>query len=235
MARPKKVQHIPEPTPVPQMEEKPSQAENIISIILGLAVVLVIGAMIINAIRGRQNQNNQPTQPDTSQEATASGSHTVAAGETLWSIAEKYYNDGYKWVDIQKANNLSSGDSVEVGNVLVIPTISQTVNPSPLADSPAVEVSPTNVVSPTEIPTEIITSTAPEAGSTGPTGATGSTGETLSISSEETQYTVQKGDTLWAIAQARYNNPYRWVDIARANNLKNPDLIYVDATLNLPQ
>lgn len=229
MARPKKVYNIPEPTPVPQMEEKPSQAENIISILLGLAVVLVIGAMIINAIRGRQNQNNQPTQPDTNQEATASGMHTVVAGETLWSIAEKYYNDGYKWVDIQKANNLTSGDAVEVGNTLVIPTISPAANPSPMADSPTVEVSPT------ETPTVTITSSAPETGSTGPTGATGSTGETLSISSETTEYTVQKGDTLWAIAQARYNNPYRWVDIARANNLKNPDLIYVDAKLNLPQ
>lgn len=229
MARPKKVYNIPEPTPVPQMEEKPSQAENIISILLGLAVVLVIGAMIINAIRGRQNQNNQPTQPDTNQEATVSGMHTVVAGETLWSIAEKYYNDGYKWVDIQKANNLTSGDAVEVGNTLVIPTISPAANPSPMADSPTVEVSPT------ETPTVTITSSAPETGSTGPTGATGSTGETLSISSETTEYTVQKGDTLWAIAQARYNNPYRWVDIARANNLKNPDLIYVDAKLNLPQ
>jgi nucleoid-associated protein YgaU len=246
MARPKNVQKIPEPTYVPPEEEKPSQAENIISIVLGLAVVLVIGAMIVNAIRSRQNPANNP-QPETTQEATSSGTHTVAAGETLWSIAEKYYNDGYKWVEIQKANNLASGDAVEVGTSLIIPTITPAMSPSPEASSasvaptaptePTEPTAPTAPATPTAVPTVSITSSpAADTGSTGPTGATGSSaGQTLSIATDAKEYTVKRGDTLWAIAQARYNNPYRWVDIAKANNLRNPDLIYVDSKLTLPQ
>lgn len=40
------------------------------------------------------------------------------------------------------------------------------------------------------------------------------------------QYTVQSGDNLWNISCNLYNNCYRWVDIAKANNLVNPDLIH---------
>lgn len=228
MARAKNVHKIPEPTYVEPEEEKPSQAENIISIVLGLAVVLVIGAMIINAIRGRQNQQTATTQPETTQEASASGTHTVVAGETLWSIAEDKYNDGYKWVEIQKANNMSSGDAVEVGDTIIIPTL-ETTSPSPVVET-AISPNPTDVV--------VATATAAPAqdtGSTGPTGGTESQeGQTLSSSTESTQYTVKKGDTLWAIAQARYNDPYKWVEIARANNLANPDLIYEGTTFTLP-
>ncbi|OGG00319.1 hypothetical protein A2Y99_01885 [Candidatus Gottesmanbacteria bacterium RBG_13_37_7] len=47
-------------------------------------------------------------------------------------------------------------------------------------------------------------------------------------------YTVVKGDSLWKIALKQYNNGYKWVDIAKANNLKNPDLIYSGNVLSLP-
>lgn len=45
------------------------------------------------------------------------------------------------------------------------------------------------------------------------------------------KYTVQKGDTLSAIGK-KYGVSYQ--DIAKANNIKNPDLIYAGATLNIP-
>ena len=91
-------------------ESQPSAVENIISVALGLAVVFVIGAMIVNVIR---NRNAQPTTPpeDTSQDqamATISAMYTVQAGDTLWSIAEKHYDDGFKYTEIEKANNMNS-------------------------------------------------------------------------------------------------------------------------------
>lgn len=48
-------------------------------------------------------------------------------------------------------------------------------------------------------------------------------------------YTVQKGDDLWNIAVRAYGDGYRWVDIARANNLANPGLIFSGNVLQLPR
>lgn len=47
-------------------------------------------------------------------------------------------------------------------------------------------------------------------------------------------YTIKRGDTLWSIAEKQYKNGYRWVDIAKANNLTNPGLIHADNVLTLP-
>lgn len=54
-----------------------------------------------------------------------------------------------------------------------------------------------------------------------------------SISGE--QYTVVKGDHLWGIAVRAYGDGYRWVEIARVNNLANPDLIHPGNILTLPR
>lgn len=48
-------------------------------------------------------------------------------------------------------------------------------------------------------------------------------------------YTVKKGDNLWKIAVSIYQNGYRWVDIARANNLANPNIIHSGNVLILPK
>jgi nucleoid-associated protein YgaU len=47
-------------------------------------------------------------------------------------------------------------------------------------------------------------------------------------------YIVAKGDNLWNISQQVYKSGYNWVDIAKANNLKNPGLLYVGMELNIP-
>jgi nucleoid-associated protein YgaU len=48
-------------------------------------------------------------------------------------------------------------------------------------------------------------------------------------------YTVVEGDNLWDIAVRRYGDGYRWVDIAKANSLSNPDLIYPGSKFALPR
>ena len=50
-----------------------------------------------------------------------------------------------------------------------------------------------------------------------------------------TTYRVAEGDTLWSIAERKYNDGYRWIELAKTNNIGNPDLIYQDTTLQLPQ
>ena len=47
-------------------------------------------------------------------------------------------------------------------------------------------------------------------------------------------YTVVKGDTLWGIAKRYYGNGSRYPEIARANNIANPDIIHVGQKLLIP-
>lgn len=204
-------------------QNKPSTLENIISVGLGLAVVVVIGAMIINVIKNRNPEQKSDTVTQEQEKmATLSATHKVEAGETLWSIAEKYYKDGFKWVEIQKANNIPNNAEIEKGTELMIPKLAdETVQPAN---------DPSKTVASSPIPTAIPYKEA--AGSTGPTGGLNE-GETMSASTDK-QYTVVKGDSLWAIAVAKYNNGFRWVEIAKKNNLVNPDIIHAGNVLLLP-
>lgn len=47
-------------------------------------------------------------------------------------------------------------------------------------------------------------------------------------------YTVKKGDSLWNIAKKELGNGTKYKDIAKINNLANPNLIYPGQVLRLP-
>ena len=49
--------------------------------------------------------------------------YTVVSGDTLWSIALKFYNDGSQYTKIADANNISQQEysSVQIGRRLIIP------------------------------------------------------------------------------------------------------------------
>jgi len=95
--------------------------ESTLSMILGALVVVVIGVLIFNYFAKTEEQvvvegevsefgemviKEEGTTPD-----GLPSKHTVAKGEHLWEIAEKYYDSGYNWVDIAEANNLDDARS----------------------------------------------------------------------------------------------------------------------------
>jgi nucleoid-associated protein YgaU len=47
--------------------------------------------------------------------------------------------------------------------------------------------------------------------------------------------TVMSGDNLWKIATRTYGDGYKWTEIAKANNIKNPNLIEAGQKLILPK
>ena len=47
-------------------------------------------------------------------------------------------------------------------------------------------------------------------------------------------YEVVKGDNLWKVAMKKYGNGYAWVEIAKANNLKNPSSLEAGQKLVIP-
>ncbi|MDX5333506.1 MAG: LysM peptidoglycan-binding domain-containing protein [Gammaproteobacteria bacterium] len=42
----------------------------------------------------------------------------------------------------------------------------------------------------------------------------------------EILHVVRRGDTLWAIAARYLDDPYRYPELARLSDIRNPDLIY---------
>jgi len=48
-------------------------------------------------------------------------------------------------------------------------------------------------------------------------------------------YKVKKGDSLWKIAEGIYGSGYNWVDIAKENNLKNPNILLSEQELKIPK
>ena len=48
------------------------------------------------------------------------------------------------------------------------------------------------------------------------------------------KHTVVRGDTLWGIAKRELNDGRRYMEIARLNNIPNPNLIFVGQVLRLP-
>ena len=59
--------------------------------------------------------------------------------------------------------------------------------------------------------------------------------ENKTVEAKTGEYTVASGDSLWTIAEKTYKSGYNWVDIAKANNLQNPDLVFAGAKIILPK
>lgn len=55
--------------------------------------------------------------------STEAKTHTVISGDTIWSIAETYYQSGYNWKDIADANKLADANKIVPGQILLIPNV----------------------------------------------------------------------------------------------------------------
>jgi nucleoid-associated protein YgaU len=130
----------------------------------------------------------------------------VKSGESLWIIAQKTYSNGYKWTDIARTNNLSNPSDIHVNDKLILPNI-QTKE-----IAKAATVKNNSSIKHRQI--------APQ----------NSMGKITGNS-----YTVVKGDNLWNVALRAYGDGFRWGDIAKANNLANPRLIFSGNVLTIPR
>lgn len=219
--------------------------ESTISMLLGALVIVVVGVAAVNFLGDQEtgdtipaiesenlNQNNNPTLPT---------EHTVRPGEDLWNISEQYYDTGYNWVAIAEANDISDPNQLEEGQTITIPNLeidtdlTPTEGPLAQADSdeqetvePTDEPEPTATISPTRQPTP--TQAEPEMEMEDEQEM-----EAQEVEIEGETYTVVKGDTLWDIADRAYGDPYRWTEIAQANELVNPDLIHAGNRFTIPR
>jgi LysM repeat protein len=75
------------------------------------------------------------------------------------------------------------------------------------------------------------TRTQPAAGSASAAASTG----TSTAAGGGVSYRIKRGDTLWDISSTYYRNPWLYPVIARANGIKNPDLIIAGARIFIPE
>ena len=58
----------------------------------------------------------------------------------------------------------------------------------------------------------------------------------LAVPAAAADYTVQKGDSLWKIAQEKLGSGYKWNEIYEANkeSIQDPNRIYMGQVLHIP-
>jgi nucleoid-associated protein YgaU len=219
--------------------------QNYLNLILGGLIVIVLAVLIYNYFNKpntdlgtSQQTENQQMQGDVEKE-NLPGNYTVKQGDTLFTIAQKYYDDGYKYTEIVKANNLKDENSLEVGQVLNIPKL-ENASASPSAEASASPEASDQTMQPaSEQPSASPTDQQSVSNSVNPTEKGGTGGaENMTMWGDKITsdtYTVQKGDWLSKIAGRAYGDVMAYQKIAQANNITNPDSIEVGTVLKLPR
>ena len=140
--------------------------------------------------------------------------HYVKAGESLWQIAQTYYDNGEYWRGIAKANAKAVGKngSVRSGVRLVIPSKGALAQLSSSAEKVVKKI----------------------VGDQKAAAASG-TRQVISRLPAKT-YTVRANDSLSKIAAKTLGDPNRWEDIYKANRhlLDHPDNLQAGQRLKIP-
>lgn len=218
---------------IDKLQDDLQNNQSFLNLVLGALIVIVLGVILFNYFNKPEGdlgptQTSEEDQSDDVAKEDLPGNYTVKEGDTLFSIAQHYYDNGYKYPELVKANELENEDQISAGQVIKIPKLDDIT-----AASPSPKASETASPAPS-------TSTAPSPSSQGQIGTSvGEKGAMIQnpwgtpISSDS--YTVQAGDWLSIIAGRAYGDIMQYQKIAQANNIQNPNLIEIGQTLKLPR
>jgi nucleoid-associated protein YgaU len=126
------VESSPPKTLIERYQAELSSPGSYFNLIVGLLIILIAGVLVMNYFKSTSSnlspasqiaENQTSPTPDVNP-TSLPGNYTVKEGDTLFTIAQKYYNDGYKYGAIIAENKLSNENLLAVGQVLVIPKVS---------------------------------------------------------------------------------------------------------------
>lgn len=223
---------------------------SIVNLILGAAVLVILGVVLFNFLSKSNNNLGPAQQTENTQTPTGDvakdqlpGNYTVKDGDTLFLIAQKYYDDGYKFDQIAQANNLTDANSLQVGQVLSIPKL-EVAQSSPEASPSDMNMtmgSPNdNGASPNPADQSMIdqSQSVPQTpnGENGGGASGGAADQTIwGTAISGATYTVQPGDWLSKISGRAYGDVMQYQKIAQANNIADPNLIEPGMVLTIPR
>ncbi len=217
--RPKKTNTKSSPDFLEKISRETQSNQSRLSMILGGLIILVIVVLIFNYFNKPKAELGpaQQTQANAQHDVTPDnlpGKYTVKDGDTLFTIADAYYKDGYQYPVIAQTNNIANPDLLEAGQVLTIPKLPA----SAMQENPGQDQS--------SLPQEQVTTD----NSNTPNNAT-TWGPTIQGDS----YTVTAGDWLSTIAGRAYGDVMSYQKIADANGITDPNVIEVGTVLKIPR
>ena len=119
-------------------QNKLNLSDSFISLFLGVIIVVIFLILFILTVKTLVSRSQNTTMSISSTKTTdkvtpspqkAPGkssaitdrTYVVKEGDHLWDISVRAYGDGFRWVDIVSANNLSNPNTLVTGMVLKIP------------------------------------------------------------------------------------------------------------------
>lgn len=236
---------------IDRIETEIKSNQSTLSLVLGILIVIVLGVLVFNYFTRNKNlPATQEASTETQEQAgdvspdNLPGKYTVKEGDTLFTIADKYYQDGYKYSELVKANNLPNENTIEVGQVLDIPKLDTNVAQSSASPSSSdmAMASPTDNPTDSPAPTQQAQAqaapanqaqTAPTSSADNGTGGGDTTVWGPNIHTDT--YTVVEGDWLSTIAARAYGDIMAYQKIAQANNIADPNVIEPGTVLKIPR
>lgn len=169
----------------------------------------VLGTWGSYTVAGWQHHGGAPPPATARPEGpqTAGGSYTVVAGDTLSGIAGRVLGDSSQYLAIASLNRLPPPYVIRVGQVLTLP------GGAAGARSAAPAAPATAQPAPTSRPAAPVAPAAP---------------------AKASSYTVVSGDTLSSIAARVLGDASRYPELAAANGLRAPYVIYPRQVLKVP-
>ncbi len=187
--------------------------ESYTSLVLGIVVVIIAAILLISFVRGRNAGTGGEMQGDSSstQSPELSDGVKVVEGEKLYTV--KAGDDLWKIAEKVYKDGYKWVEIAKV-NSLTNPNFIHVGN---MLKLPEVKES---------VGQKVISSEAAAQSVIQPITKTKIIGAS---------YQVQKGDYLWDIAVRAYGDGFKWVEIAKTNNITNPDIIFTGTELRLPR